>query len=80
MIEAGLPNLQGGINVFQDENGVSGLLAVSTWGNDRLQGNSSSGTYRNCIISFNASRYNSIYGGSSTVQPPALTVKYYIKF
>ena len=37
-----------------------------------------SGNYS--TINFNASRSNSIYGNSSTVQPPAYTVNYFIKF
>ena len=31
------------------------------------------------IQSFNASWSNQIYGASNTVQPPAITVRYYIK-
>lgn len=31
-------------------------------------------------IGFDASLSNSIYGNSSTVQPPALTMRYYIKY
>ena len=30
-------------------------------------------------IIFDASRCSSIYGGSTTVQPPAVTVRYYIR-
>ena len=30
------------------------------------------------LFGFNASRYNSIYGSSNTVQPKSYTVKYYI--
>lgn len=34
-------------------------------------------SYKEC---FNASRCSSIYGSSNTVQPNALTARYYIKF
>ncbi len=32
------------------------------------------------VVYFDASKSNSIYGSSSTVQPPAMTIKYIIKF
>lgn len=31
-------------------------------------------------LDFDAYRYNSIYGNSNTVQPPAVTMRYYIKY
>ena len=31
-------------------------------------------------VEFSAARYNSIYGASTTVQPPSLTMRYYIKY
>ncbi len=38
------------------------------------------GTYWGASIGFKASAYNSIYGNSTTVQPPAVTIKYIIKY
>ena len=32
------------------------------------------------VVGFDASRSSAIYGKSTTVQPPALKVRYYIKF
>ena len=71
-IEAGLPNITG---TFKD-NGHAGALAATgafTGTKDGTGSNSGwagdGGTY-----TFNASRSNSIYGKSSTVQPPAYIV------
>lgn len=73
---AGLPNATGtlavsdaeitGTGVFKNTGG-SGL----TYGNARISQNS---------ISFSLSNSNSIYGKSTTVQPPALTARIYIKY
>ena len=71
-IEAGLPNITG---TFKD-NGHAGALAATgaftgtkdgTGSNNGWAGDG--GTY-----TFNASRSNSIYGKSNTVQPPAYIV------
>ena len=50
----------------------------SNWANSisRATGN----TYANELFTFDASKGNSIYGNSSTVQPPALTMRYIIKY
>ena len=42
--------------------------------------NGSTGEGGDNKVIFDASRCNSIYGSSVTVQPASLTVKYYIKF
>ena len=31
-------------------------------------------------VGFNASRCSSVYGASTTVQPPAITMRFYIKY
>ena len=41
---------------------------------------SGSGAEGGMQIIFKASSSNAIYGKSSTVQPPALTMRYYIKY
>ena len=44
-------------------------------------GNGSDGEpIQSAILTFNASKSNTIYGRSSTVQPPALTMRYIIKY
>jgi hypothetical protein len=77
---AGLPNIMGNIQPVTEYVASSGSGAL-------YNANSSSGyrgTYRNdgnrMIIYFDASRSNSIYGASTTVQPPALTMRFYIKY
>lgn len=82
--EAGLPNITGELKTD-----YIGLIAANASGKDSLQylsadvstnmpwggsSNVSRGIY------FNASYSNSIYGNSDTVQPPALTMRYIIKY
>lgn len=70
-IEAGLPNITGTNTSGECGNaGFSGAFYFNeTWG-DRLDG----GNYARARGSFDASRCSSIYGNSSTVQPPAYVV------
>ncbi len=82
-IAAGLPNISGSINngglgstALLKADGVytavSGALYVG--GLTATQPPAGSGTTDNAhVLSIDASRSNAIYGGSSTVQPPALT-------
>lgn len=78
---AGLPNITGstsGTDVQGSFNGT-GAFYVSSWGNYNDQG----GSYHSDLgksMSFDASRVNSIYGNSDTVQPPAVTMQYIIKY
>ena len=80
---AGLPNITGWANIVFDSNSkiltddVSGVF-YSTWKNTNGGGNGSVHAAGN--LTFNASRSNSIYGNSTTVQPPALTMRYIIKY
>lgn len=83
-IEAGLPELAGtlsNVSTASTElvtaNALNGVFQKAS--HDFYGGSASSGTYRNIGIKFSASKYNSIYGNSNTVQPPAITVKYLIK-
>ena len=79
---AGLPNIIGKFNAIRRGWGestptVSGAFSsVTNWAGN-LKGASSDdwgSTY-----TFDASKANSIYGASSTVQPPSYLVRYYIK-
>lgn len=68
-IEAGLPNITGHINAGGLDGSSSGAFydEDTTWyGHD--------GGLRRAAHGFNASRSNSIYGKSDTVQPPAYLV------
>lgn len=84
IIEAGLPNIVGKINFFKSWElilGYSGALEAAPDNNtDDLSGHNSlriSSAYHH--ITIDASRCSSIYGKSNTVQPPAVTVRYYIR-
>lgn len=77
--EAGLPNITGHfttavewtygsfVGAFRRDNQNSNGPEGSAWSNGQL-------------ISFDASRNSAIYGASTTVQPPAMTVIYCIKY
>ena len=77
--EPGLPELHGEIwrSYVSTANGTSGVFSQS---NEASGGGLSSGSNQAYALFFNASSYNSIYGASNTVQPPALTMRYYIKY
>lgn len=92
---AGLPNIEGGTPtiVFGDPNNwstpsetyeerSSQALIYRKWKTPYYnKGNtSSSGTLLDGQITLDASCCNSIYGNSTTVQPPALTMRYIIKY
>ena len=78
---AGLPNITGETtNVFAVGGGNTtslGALEVLISNVGTFQ-TGSSGASKG--LKFNASKSNSIYGNSNTVQPPALTMRYIIKF
>ena len=69
-IEAGLPNITGSFSTASDKNLGTGAFS---WTNNKYatNGGGKGGQYE---INFNASRSSSIYGKSSTVQPPAYIV------
>ena len=79
--EAGLPNIEGSITTvlnMSPKPTVAGAFADTT---TTQVGNAGSGSYSNkSTIIFNASKSNAIYGSSSTVQPPALTMLPIIKY
>lgn len=76
---AGLPNIVGGVSVVTGGvNATSGAFTTNTnWTvehiNAPLHGQDNG-------LEFNAGLVNSIYGNSNTVQPPALTMRYIIKY
>lgn len=77
---AGLPNINGSFNSGGEYNSghvATGAFSVTTQNNYRPDG----GAYVSApYFTFNASWSDSIYGNSTTVQPPALTLKYIIKY
>lgn len=73
---AGLPNITGTFNTYTWSTTASGAFTGTA--ND---GNSNaSGTGKYVKFTFSAKNSNSIYGASTTVQPPAVTMRYYIKY
>ena len=78
---AGLPNITGSLasRPVGNSNDTTGAFVRSRSIHSNLQANVSS-TGFSSDLSFNASRSSSIYGNSSTVQPPALTLLPCIKF
>ena len=90
--EAGLPNITGGFTARVPSNHSNYAVGAFEGGNGTSTSNtttaasySGSGnttwqdTYR-YGFALNASKSSSIYGKSTTVQPPALTMKFYIKY
>lgn len=82
---AGLPNITGRIDrsVASFAGAVQdvGTGAFSGSGQTDLSARTQSGGVGSYFtVNFDASRSSSIYGNSTTVQPPALTMRYIIKF
>lgn len=77
-IEAGLPNITGEVGCFRTEGNYSSFTEVFAKGST-LSGGAFTGSREITGIraNFNASRSSSVYGRSSTVQPPAYVVKFY---
>lgn len=82
--EAGLPNITGQFGVdssFASNNGSILFIGVFVYHIDNytktgVNASNNGGAY---YASFDASRCSSIYGNSNTVQPPAVTVRYFIR-
>lgn len=68
-IEAGLPNITGNFNP-----GGNNVYANGAFRATDVQGSNKSAASDSRLITFDASLSSPIYGGSDTVQPPALTL------
>ena len=85
---AGLPNITGELITRATNYNVSSIIstangAFSLSGNDQGKQDpvtQSSGQVERKKVNFNASASSSIYGNSTTVQPPAVTMRYIIKY
>lgn len=86
---AGLPNIVGHFDVEPRTNGTAIVWAddnlfksypSTASGNDSYDIQVSSNRHQVIEVNFNASRSSSIYGNSETVQPPAVTMRYIIKY
>lgn len=71
---AGLPNITGVFNSDGYNDKTSGAFKFTSGGTG-ASGSGDGGYY-----TFDASLSSSIYGASTTVQPPALTMRFYIKY
>lgn len=71
--EAGLPNITGSFGGGQAQTQTLGAFYV-----DGNAGGVNGTTYSTNKVGFNASRSNSIYGNSATVQPQSINILYYI--
>lgn len=87
-ISAGLPNITGelvdnlfGNNVTNPDYDSGAFVKPTSTSNDRYVNWTDTNREAGFTsITFNASNSNSIYGNSTTVQPPALTMQYIIKY
>ena len=75
-INAGLPNITGGNTVVSPYRSTPYGAFDKTTGSQNIHG----GGEWYSVSNFDASRSSQIYGASSTVQPPSMTVKIYIKY
>lgn len=75
--DAGLPNIKGYCGIPASVSAI-GAFAISNNTAVKEDIRTSGTTTHNCLV-LNASKSSAIYGSSSTVQPPALTMRYIIK-
>ena len=77
---AGLPNITGTVTIqyYNPNDTPAGAFSTQTFTTER--GRYSGTLYSYANVRFDASQSSSIYGNSTTVQPPALTMRYIIKY
>ena len=83
MIEAGLPNIVGTAEPLNtDAAGIIGIYtdAFSAVSVRKVLPNALDSVNHVIKLSFDASKSNDIYGNANTVQPPALSTQYLIKY
>jgi len=78
--DAGLPNITGSLVAYAWQTGSTSSCFSGRVNNLNVLSNGSADQYNNVAFDFSASRSNSIYGNSATVQPPALTCLICIKY
>lgn len=84
--ESGLPNIIGAFRIRSTTNASTnihssnGAFYADTSGTAMYTNSVGEGVTANITARFSANRSNSIYGASTTVQPPAVTMRYYIKY
>lgn len=78
--EAGLPNITGAFGCDDAATRVQTGAFKAVFDNYAYDTTAEGGDGRNIAFEMDASRCSSIYGNSDTVQPPALTMRYCIKY
>lgn len=84
--DAGLPNITGSFDIRGWKNGTmvhnnTGAMGYTATVGDAANTAEGAATMRQeDRIKFDASRSNNIYGNATTVQPPAVTMRYIIKY
>lgn len=76
ILAAGLPNITGRLSIGALTNNASGAIARES--SSVLRSTTDAGDSSG--FTFDASRSSSIYGKSTTVQPPAIAVNFFIKY
>lgn len=83
-IEAGLPNITGNFNIRRNNNAntmtAEGAFTYQNYGASDSHYYGNNNTANGQMVYFNASNSDAIYGKSTTVQPPAIVVNYFIKY
>lgn len=79
-MECGLPNIIGSATVASIGDAVNGTYAFVDSATSYGQSWGSASGQNVANLNFDASKSNSIYGRSNSVQPSAVTCRYYIKF
>ena len=79
-LAAGLPNITGSFGVGRVDNGsATGVVSFEDYGQTNVSGGGGWPNIRTGTISIDASRSNSAFGKSDTVQPPAIRVSWCIQ-
>ena len=78
-VDAGLPNIKGNLDKMVTDSGGEFSGAFYSTGKPRTRGWASADYDELRNIGFDASRSNSIFGKSNTVQPPAVKMLFIIK-
>ncbi|MBO5667925.1 MAG: phage tail protein, partial [Lentisphaeria bacterium] len=79
---AGLPNILGRTNTLLYDKNMDGALYDPAWSSKGFNWDNGVTSENGYVgqMGFDASRSNPIYGSSDTVQPPALTMRFFIKY
>lgn len=75
--DAGLPNITG--KFYQDKNAIAGISGAFTYEGGSRVNLANDAPTNSGLIAFDASKSNSIYGNSNTVQPPSVCLNFVIK-